>query len=275
MAIGVVDGVRSQRAMSFEAKAVSGSLGAVVTGIDLGDAGPEELDLLRTVLDTHLVVYIPHQALDRFQLSALGRHFGPPFLHPLVDNGFDDCPDVLELVREPNDTIMFGGQSWHADVTWMHPCGYLSILHGIEVPAVGGDTAFASTQAAFDALSSGLKETLRGLSAVHTYSWYQRREHDEHTVVHPVVRRHPVTGREGFYINRMFVSRIEGMTVEESTPLLSYLFDHMEHHVFTCRFRWTAGGVILWDNRFTLHYPINDFSGVRRRMIRTTRLETD
>jgi len=63
------------------------------------------------------------------------------------------------------------------------------------------------------------------------------------------------------------------VTVEESQPLLSYLFDHMQRHEFTCRFRWEKGGVILWDNRFTLHFPINDFSGQRRRMLRTTTLE--
>lgn len=260
--------------MSLTVSPVSGALGALVTDIDLSRAGPDLLDEVRSVLDEHLVIYFPDQRLDRFQLSALGKHFGPPFLHPLVDNGFDDCPDVLELLREPSDTTMFGGQSWHADVTWMKPAGYLSILHGLEVPDVGGDTAFASTQAAFDALSPGLQQSLRGLDAVHTYSWFECREHPEHTVVQPVVRRHSVTGREGLYVNRMFTNRFEGMSVEESAALLGYLFDHMEQHAFTCRFRWAAGGVIMWDNRFTLHYPINDFSGVRRRMIRTTRLET-
>ncbi|MGI9405843.1 MAG: TauD/TfdA dioxygenase family protein [Hyphomicrobiaceae bacterium] len=253
---------------------VTGALGTHVQGIDLSRAGDQDIDHLRAVLNEHLVLYLPNQNLDRFQLSALGNHFGPPFLHPIVDNGFDDCPDVLELLRKPGQTTMFGGESWHADVTWQKPAGYVSILHGIEIPPVGGDTAFASTQAAFAALSDGMKEMLRGMNAVHTYYWYERREGDEHTVVHPVVRKHPVTGREGLYVNRMFTNRFEDMTVEESAPLLKWLCDHMEKHAFTCRFRWQPGGVIIWDNRFTLHYPINDFSGVRRRMIRTTRLET-
>lgn len=260
--------------MTLDVQRVSGALGAIVKGIDLATADAPQLEALRAVLDRHLVAYLPDQTLDRFQLSVLGGYFGPPFLHPIVDNGFDDCPDVLELLREPTDATMFGGQSWHADVTWMKPGGYLSILHGLEVPDVGGDTAFASTQAAFEALSPGLQDTLRDLNAVHTYSWFERREDPVHTVVHPVVRQHPVTGREGLYINRMFTNRFETMTVDESAGLLTYLFDHMERHDFTCRFQWRTGGVILWDNRFTLHYPVNDFSGVRRRMIRTTRLET-
>jgi taurine dioxygenase len=252
---------------------VTGALGAIVEGIDLASAGDNELGALKAALAEHLVVYVPGQNLDRFQLSKLGRHFGPPFLHPFVDNGFKDCPDVLELLREPEDTAMFGGESWHADVTWLKPAGHISILHGIEIPPLGGDTAFASTQAAFDSLSEGLQNLLRGLNSVHAYHWHERREDPQWTAVHAVVRRHPDTGREGLYVNRMFTQRFENMTVAESAPLLTYLFAHMERHEFACRFRWRPGGVLLWDNRFTLHYPINDFRGQRRRMIRTTRLE--
>lgn len=252
---------------------VTGALGATVEGIDLAHATPDELGYLKSALDEHLVVYVPDQNLDRFALSRLGRYFGPPFLHPIVNNGFADCPDVLELLRKPEDQISFGGESWHADVTWMRPGGYVSILHGLEIPPVGGDTGFSSTQAAFAALSPGLQTMLSGMRAVHTYFWYELREGPEHTVTQPVVRTHPVTGRCGLYVNRMFTSRFENMTVDESAPLLDYLCSHMEKHDFTCRFRWKAGGVLLWDNRFTLHYPMNDLTGQRRRMIRTTAME--
>lgn len=218
------------------------------------------------------------QSLDRFQLSAFARHFGPPFLHPLVNNGFEDCPDVLELVREPGDVEMFGGESWHADITWLKPAGHVSILHGLEIPPVGGDTAFASTIAAFAALSPGMQAMLRGLGGVNAYHWYERREDPEYTAEHPIVRR-AADGREGLYLTRMFTSRFAGMTEAESAPLLAFLFDHQERHEFTCRFRWRPGDVLIWDNRFTLHYPINDFTGAaalqtRRRMIRTSTMES-
>ncbi|MEM7058349.1 MAG: TauD/TfdA family dioxygenase [Pseudomonadota bacterium] len=252
---------------------VTGALGAVVIGVDLATDGTA-VETLKTALDQHLVLYVPDQNLDRFQLAALGRAFGPPFLHPLVNNGFDDCPEVLELRREPEDTIMFGGASWHADVSWLPKVGYASILHGKEVPPVGGDTAFASTISAFETLSPGLQDTLRGLSAIHAYHWSEGIEDPDWRVTHPVVRRHPATGCEGLYVNRMFTTRFDGMTVAESAPLLAYLFDHMEKIEHTCRFRWRAGGVLIWDNRFTLHYPVNDFSGQRRVMIRTTSLES-
>lgn len=252
----------------------TGALGAHIDGINLAELSDPEFAELKSALDEHLVLYVSDQKLDRHQLVALGRRFGPPFLHPIVDNGFEDCPEVLELLREPEDTIMFGGESWHGDVTWMQPVGYVSILHALELPTLGGDTAFASTIAAFGALSDGLKDFLRSQSAYHCWHWFERREDADYTALQPVVRRHPASGREGLYINRMFTNRFDGMTAEESAPLLHHLFAHLEQHPFTCRFRWQEGGVILWDNRFTLHYPINDFAGARRRMIRTTCLES-
>jgi len=258
--------------MSITIEPITGVLGARLTGLNLAAINYDEFATLKAALDEHLVLYVPDQDLDRHQLAALGLRFGPPFLHPIVNNGFDDEPAVLELLRKPDDKAMFGGESWHGDVTWMNPVGHVSILHGIEVPPVGGDTGFASTIAAFNTLSDGLKDMLRGLRAVHAYHWYERREDPAYSATHPVVRR-AADGREGLYINRMFTNRFDGMTVEESQPLLTYLFDHLQRHEFTCRFRWEKGGVILWDNRFTLHYPINDFSGLRRRMIRTTSLE--
>ena len=258
--------------MSITIEPITGVLGARLTGLNLAAINYDEFATLKAALDEHLVLYAPDQDLDRHQLAALGLRFGPPFLHPIVNNGFNDEPAVLELLRKPDDKAMFGGESWHGDVTWMNPVGHVSILHGIEVPPVGGDTGFASTIAAFNTLSDGLKDMLRGLRAVHAYHWYERREDPAYSATHPVVRR-AADGREGLYINRMFTNRFDGMTVEESQPLLTYLFDHLQRHEFTCRFRWEKGGVILWDNRFTLHYPINDFSGLRRRMIRTTSLE--
>ena len=142
------------------------------------------------------------------------------------------------MLREPEQSTLFCGENWHADVTWMKPSGYVSILPSKEIPPVGGDTAFASTQAAFDAHSEGLNDLLRGMQAMHCYHWYERREDPAYAVTQPIVRRHPASGREGLYINRMFTNRFHDMTVQESAPLLNHLFANMARHEFTCRFRY-------------------------------------
>jgi taurine dioxygenase len=174
--------------MSITIEPITGVLGARLTGLNLAAINYDEFATLKAALDEHLVLYVPDQDLDRHQLAALGLRFGPPFLHPIVNNGFDDEPAVLELLRKPDDKAMFGGESWHGDVTWMNPVGHVSILHGIEVPPVGGDTGFASTIAAFNTLSDGLKDMLRGRRAVHAYHWYERREDPAYSATHPVVR---------------------------------------------------------------------------------------
>ena len=253
---------------------ISGALGADIDGPDLTQLDDATFGAIKTAMDKFGVIRFRNQSLDRFQLSALGRRFGLPFLHPLVDNGYDDCPDVLELLRLPEDKTMFGGESWHADITWLKPAGYTSILHGLEIPPVGGDTAFGSTVAAFETLSPTLQDILRGLEANHSYFWYEHREDPDYRAVHPVVRKNPETGAEGLYVTRMFTNRFVGMSEAESAGLLAYLFDHQEKTEFTCRFQWQEGDVLIWDNRFTLHYPINDFSGHHRRMIRTSSLES-
>ena len=177
------------------------------------------------------------------------------------------------MLKEPDGERLFGGVCWHADVTFRKPAGYLSALHAKQLPPVGGDTLFASTVAAFAALSPGMQKMLRKLEAVHSYSGPDAPDHPTETAVHSVVRRHPETGEEGLYLNRMFATRFVGMTPTESEPLLKFLDEHMTRCEFTARISWTEGQLVMWDNRFTLHYPINDFSGYRRLLYRCAAME--
>lgn len=256
--------------------AMAPCIGATLCGVTLS-AAPEDCvpAALREALARHLVVVMPGQSLSATELRDFVAHFGPLFLHH-DDVGVmraENVPQVLEMRKEPGGERLFGGSDWHADVTFRKPAGYLSVLHALTVPAVGGDTAFASTIAAFEALSPAMQDCLRNLEAVHSYDGPRRPEHATESAIHPVVRRHPQTGAEGLYLNRMFVTRFEGWTREESAPLIEFLTRHMTRPEFTCRVRWRQGHVVMWDNRFTLHYPINDFSGHRRLLIRCTALE--
>ena len=251
-------------------------VGAVVRGVSLGDgAAVDTLHTIRKALARHLVLVFEDQRLGAHQLRDFVAHFGPLFRHH-ADEGVmfvDGSPEVLQMVKEPDGTRLFGGTCWHADVTFRKPAGYLSVLHAKTIPPVGGDTGFVSTVAAFAALSAGMARLVRKLEAVHSYSGPGQPDHPEETAVHPVVRTHPDTGEEGLYINRMFATRFVGMSEAESRPLITFLDAHMTRPEFTCRVSWRERQVVMWDNRFTLHYPINDFTGHRRLLYRCTAME--
>jgi taurine dioxygenase len=154
-----------------------------------------------------------------------------------------------------------------------------------EVPPRGGDTLFASMSMAYEALSPGLRVMLDGLRAVHSSAHVfganapyvkssgarlANPEAATQHVVHPVVIRHPQTGRRTLYVNRAFTLHFEGWTPAESKPLLDYLYQHSVQPEFTCRFEWQKGSMAFWDNRATWHYALNDYHGHRRLMHRIT-----
>ena len=230
---------------------------------------------VREWLDRYLVVVLREQSLEAAVQREFVSHFGPLFRHHAGEGVLPvpGYPEVLEMRKEPGDARLFGGSDWHADVTFRNPAGYVSVLHAKILPELGGDTAFASTVAAFETLSPGMQQVLAGLEAVHSYDGPGQPDHPTQTAIHPVVREHPSNGRRGLYLNRMFVTRFEGMTEAESRPLIDYLDRHMSRTEFTFRHRWREGDLVFWDNRFTLHYPINDFSGQRRLLLRCTALE--
>lgn len=236
----------------------------------------DEIGAISEVLDERLVVVLPGQDLDPESLDALMERFGPAHVHHTDDGVLPvpGMPQILEMRKEPDGARLFGGEGWHADVTFEDPCGSITGLYANTVPPVGGDTLFANSIAAFETLSPTLQEMLRGLRAVHSYDGPGRPDRDGLTAVHPVVRRHPGTGSEGLYVNTMFVTRFDGMTAEETRPLLTFLEAHITRPEFVCRVQWSAGHLVLWDNRFTLHYPVNDFVGHARSLIRRVALDT-
>ena len=255
---------------------VSPVLGVYVDEVNLIASAPQDAaGQIRQLLDQYLVVVVRGQELSAAQQRELVSHFGPLFLHH-ADEGViyaDGLPEVLEMRKEPDGTRLFGGSDWHADVTFRKPAAYVSALHAKILPPLGGDTGFASTISAWETLSAGMQATLASLSVVHSYDGPDAPDHPTETAIHPLVRRHPVTGKHGLYINRMFAKRFEGMTEAESRPMIEFLDRHMSRIEFTFRHRWRQGDLVFWDNRFTLHYPINDFSGHRRLLLRCTALE--
>lgn len=264
---------------------VAGALGAEVSGVDLSQDLPEAtIAAIRQAFLEHQVIFFRDQALTPERQVAFGRRFGPLNIHPYV-SGMAGYPEVMEVIKEPEDRVNFGG-GWHSDMSFLERPAIGSILYAVETPEVGGDTLFASQAAAFEALSPGLQRTLEGLNAVHSASReYSATGHSAQKrksmaiaeadglvgeYVHPMVLVHPETGRKALYVNPAFTLKIEGWKTSESKALLEYLFQHCRYEGFTCRFNWAPGSVAFWDNRSVWHFALNDYHGHRRHMRRVT-----
>jgi taurine dioxygenase len=268
-------------------KQVAGALGATVTGIDLRhEPEPEQLAALRQALADHLVVFLPDQHLDLDDLEHLTDLLGGRDITPYVDP-VDDRPYVIRVIKEPGDTLNFAN-AWHTDLSYLPAPPSYTVLHAAEVPEYGGDTVWSNQYLAYDTLSKGLKDTLVGLRAVHSAGMAygtggvldkvknltsmairpSPNAYQEH--VHPVVIHHPVTGRAALYVNPVYTTRFEGWSQMESQALLAHLYQHSINENFTCRLHWEPHLLAIWDNRCTMHNALNDYSGVRREMFRTS-----
>jgi len=263
---------------------VSGTVGAVVRGVDLSEPLDDSTvaDIRKAFL-VHHVLFFHDQDLNAEAQLRFGRCFGELDTHPFVE-GTTAHPEVIEIITEPDDILNFGG-GWHSDVTFLDAPDLGSILYAIEVPPFGGDTLFADQHAAYEALSDTMKDLLDGLVARHSpgpqyaeggYSTLSKSMKTKSAdraggiVCHPLVRTHPETGKKALYVNPAFTVGIDGMRLEESMALLGFLFNHAVREPFTCRFRWSAGSVAMWDNRSVQHYALFDYRGHRRHMRRIT-----
>jgi taurine dioxygenase len=262
---------------------ISTALGAEIRGVDLSKPlAPAVLTEVRQIWLQHLVIFFRDQTLTPEQYVAATKQFGEANEYPFIE-GMKEAPEITQVIKKENEKVNFGGL-WHTDTTYLECPPMATMLMAREVPPVGGDTLFANMYTAYDTLSDGLKKMLQGLWAVHhsaKESGARTREEmlkeqarkdtkPAYIAEHPVVRTHPETGRKALYCDGAHVIRFKDMTEEESAPLLEYLFRHATQPEFTCRFRWTAGTVALWDNRCAQHFALNDYHGHRRVMHRVT-----
>lgn len=272
---------------TIEVAPIAGALGAEIAGVDLAtDLDTEEGDAvaaeIRAAWLRHLVVFFRDQHLGPDEFLAFALRIGQPVEYPFV-KGIDGYPEIIAVAKLPHETVNFGG-IWHSDTTYLERPPMATMLLAREVPPYGGDTLYANMYAAYEALSPALQRVLGGVRGVASSALAdvsttrEDRIRDsgdteaakEFEAVHPVVRTHPETGRKALYVNVAHTARFEGMSEEESRPLLQFLFAHSVKPEFTCRFRWEVGSVALWDNRCAMHNPVNDYHGHARRMHRIT-----
>jgi taurine dioxygenase len=270
------------RNSQIEVRPIAGTIGAEIHNVDVSqDLDDRTIGDIRKALLDHCVIFFREQKLDAGRHKAFTRRFGEIFIHPNY-KGMQADPEIVQITREPGDTRIVG-EDWHADTTMMPEPPMGAILYAIEVPPYGGDTLFANQY--HEALSDGMKRMLSGLRAVHTdrkvagpaanrnaFRATKVREDAgwrETVNAHPVVVTHPETGRRLLYVNHSYTVGFEGMTEDESRPLLDWLLDHGHRPEFTCRFRWEPGSIAFWDNRACKHLAIHDAGPFRRVMRRT------
>ena len=262
---------------------IAGALGAQIEGVDIAaglDAGTVA-EIRRAFLD-HNVIFLRGQDITPAQFLGFAERFGQPSEYPFL-HGLEGFPVITPVVKLEDETVAFGGL-WHTDTSYLEEPPLGTMLLAREVPPYGGDTLFANLYLAYESLSPGMKRMLDGLIAVSSSKKAdvsKTREdrirdsgradaQDEYLAEHPVVRTHPETGRKALYVNLAHTLRFKDMTEEESAPLLKYLYQHAVRPEFTCRFSWEVGSLAFWDNRCSLHNPVNDYHGFRRVMHRIT-----
>ncbi len=262
----------------MEVQPLAGALGAELVGVDVSRLSDRVFDSVHQALLEFGVIVLHGQSVTPAEQLAFAARWGEPHFHPYMP-GLAEQPEVIEIVKAETDRHTFGG-NWHTDQMFTPTPARVTMLYAKTVPPVGGDTLFASLYGAFEGLSPGFKETLRGLSTVNIYDKQKKRASamkvtapDEAAAVveHPLVRVHAETGREALYISYGRITRrIAGMTDEESRPLLDYLCEVSTRPELTCRVRWGVGTLVVWDNRCVQHMAVNDYYGHRRVMHRIT-----
>jgi taurine dioxygenase len=262
---------------------VGANLGAEISGVDLRQPlSIEELSAIEGALVENELIIFRNQEISSQQLIDFGRRFGELTVHPFAP-GDAVAPQLIKF-RNDETNPPFATDVWHSDETFRAAPPMATVLCAKEVPAVGGDTIFASMSAAFDGLSDRMQQFISGLEAVHDFkpfrALFSDSEEDRKELhrfelmyppqLHPVVRVHPVSGRKVLFVNPQFTVGIRHMDERESRALLDTLFHQALIPEYQFRHHWAPHTIAMWDNRSTQHYAVNDYYPQRRYMERVT-----
>ncbi|OOR91337.1 taurine dioxygenase [Moraxella caviae] len=259
------------------------AIGAIVHDIDLNHITDEQMSAIKALLLDRQVIFFRGQSLSPTAQADFARNFGELHIHPV----FPTTPESREIiVLDSHATDLRDNELWHTDVTFSKTPPLGCVLQAIKIPESGGDTLWASSKAAYDALPEDTKQKIKGLTAVHDIrlsfpeerfgmSDEEKARLDEiyaknPPVTHPVVRTHPDTKAQGLFVTEGFTDYIKDMPREDSDELLQALFAHSVKDEFTLRWQWQAGDIAIWDNRATQHKALFDYGDAHRIMHRAT-----
>lgn len=283
-----------QRAKSATVVAYDSAIGAQITGINIAHGVSDaEYALVRRALDDHSVVILREQEISPAAQGAFARGIGS--LRSLVYSRYSlpDHPEVMVVSNIKKDGQDIGisdaGSMWHSDGAYLTEPDMYSLLYGIEIPHRDGkplgDTLFTGTVKAYEALPPEVKTRLSGMRCINSFAYHLDKkarlgqlkrapltpEQKAATpdVEHPVVRRHPHTGRPCLFVNEAQTMALVGLPTAESDALLEYLWTYVTAPRFQYRHQWRAGDLVIWDNCAVQHIASFDYGDLPRRMHRT------
>ncbi len=258
--------------MTLRIAPLSDVMGAEITGVDVSDLDDETFGRIRDALMDRQIMAIRDQKLSAEEQKEFSRRFGELDIHVSDAYKMEGHPEVLILSNRKVDGEWIGstsaGDEWHSDLHYMAVPSMGSMLHALEVPEAGGETAFCNIYAAYETLADHMKERIAPLRGINSWNRLTNprvkvsAQHKDAKAVydlgvpdvyHPVVRTHPVTGRKALYVSPRHTIGIEGMEGEEANTLLEELFEHQQRPEFYYQHKWRFGDLVMWDNRCTLH----------------------
>lgn len=240
--------------MNMQTTPLTDNLGVAISGLDLA-AGPDENQLRQIIalLYEHAVVCIRAQDITPRQLSRFAARLGEPIQHNEANLRLDGLPTVMSLSNadERDDRQLNGGAHWHTDLVYTEEPASFTMLHAVAVPGSGGGTLFANQVAAWQALPVSTQEKLRDLVVIHCYEG--RTDGSYPDVTQPLVRAHPVTGRQALYGAADTGVGIVGMEAEAAKSLYLEVGEHATRPEFVYRHQYRLNDIVIWDNAQLLH----------------------
>ena len=266
----------------FKVEAITPSIGAEISGVSLNkDLSSATVEKIYSALIKHQVIFFRDQDISPENHLKLAESLGD------IDPGHPVYPHVegyQSIVLLKNDAhTRPDTNDWHKDLTFKANPPFASILHGVSVPEVGGDTLWASMSAAYESLSDGWKEHLEGLEAIHDMGTFRNDYYKDGGIesvnnalkkvgsaVHKVIETHPISGLKYLNVNQSFTRNIVNESQGQSDHVLQFLFQHVTKPEFQVRFHWENNSIAIWDNRITQHYAVCDYLPNFRHMQRIT-----
>ncbi|MEZ5497791.1 MAG: TauD/TfdA family dioxygenase [Steroidobacteraceae bacterium] len=277
--------MKASASQRIEVRPLTGALGAEIFNVDLGELDNEEFAVIHKAFLDYQALMFHDQELTQEQFAAFGKRFGKLEEEPFLPHKAD-VPGVYYLKGAPKDAKQLSTQNlgWHADHTYQKNPSLGAMLYGLNVPQAGGDTLFASNYLSYDGLSEPMRAFLDDKIAIHDVLQYGLNSGHHSTATaralgiltamrekfpqmeHPLVCKHPETGRKMLYLNQAWTTAIKGLHHSESQALLEMLKRHSVRDIYCCRFRYRNKSLMLWDNRAVQHSPNSDYTGERLMM---------